>query len=63
MSSRSSVVMNGRTYTRSGLNWVDETGTFVPTFLLPALNAAITANAAPPTKAPLKKSRATAKRG
>ncbi len=45
MSNRLSVVMNGRTYTRRGVNWVDDTGTLVPTFLRPALDAALGTNA------------------
>ncbi len=45
MSSRTSVVLNGRTYTRRGGNWMDETGTVVPAFLRPALIAALGTNA------------------
>ncbi len=45
MSSHVSVVLNGRTYTRSGRNWRDEKQTLVPKFLLPLLDAAFAANA------------------
>lgn len=37
--------MNGHTYTRRGVNWVDDTGTLVATMLRPALDAALGANA------------------
>jgi hypothetical protein len=62
MSSRLTVVLNGHTYTRNGMSWVDETGTMVPTYLLPALNAAVAANTAPAKNGLLNKSRTGSKR-
>jgi hypothetical protein len=41
MGNRLSVLLNGHRYTCSGANWVDDTGTVVPTFLCPALDAAL----------------------
>jgi len=63
MANRLSVVLNGHTYTRRGGSWVDDTGTIVPTFLRPALDAALGTNADSRTKGPANKGRAGAERG
>jgi len=62
MGNRLSVVLNGRRYTRSGVSWIDEKGIFVPAFLVPALDRAITANTASKTKNRLNMSRGASQR-